>query len=261
MEIDIIYNDDCLHPVKGMSRLPEKVASLILCDLPYGTTQNKWDSILPLQELWKQYERIMKDNGVIVLTASQPFASAVVMSNISMFKYDMIWDKKRPTGQLNVKKQPLRQHEHILVFYRTQPTYNPIMHSNRLKRDFIGKSEKSKKQSDNYGQQYDYMSNIEADALSWPRSIIEQTTVIGNSKEKLPHPTQKPVALFEHIIKTYTDIGDIVIDNCVGSGTTAEACINTGRRFVCWENDEKYYLMAKKRIENVKLQKDFTLGI
>ncbi len=244
--INKIIQGDCLEIMKS---IPDKSVDMILCDLPYGTTQNKWDEIIPLDFLWVQYKRIIKENGVIVLTASQPFASKLVMSNLSMFKYDLIWDKKRPTGQLNVKKQPLRQHEHILIFYKKQPTYNPVMHTNRLKRDFVGKSEKSKKQSDNYGQQYDYVSDIKTDALSYPRSLIEQTTVIGNSKEKLPHPTQKPVALFEWLIKTYSNDGDIVLDNCLGSGTTAVAAKNTGRNFIGIEISQEYVDLSNKRLK------------
>lgn len=245
------YLGDCLEL---MPQMENEMFDMILCDLPYGTTACKWDTIIPFEPLWKEYERLIKPNGVIVLTASQPFASLLICSKINLFKYDIIWNKKRPTGQLNVKRQPLRQHEHILIFYKSQPTYNAIMHENRLKRDFVGKSEKSKKQSDNYGEQYDYNSNIEADALSYPRSIIEQTTVIGNSVAKLPHPTQKPVALFEWLIKTYTNEGELILDNCAGSGTTAEACYNTGRNYIQIEKEQKYFdlILGREKSFNKK---------
>lgn len=251
-----VIQGDCLELMK---EIPGASIDMILCDLPYGTTQNKWDSIIPFDLLWREYERIIKPNGAILLTASEPFGSLLVVSNTNLFKYDLVWDKKRPTGQLNCKKQPLRQHERVLVFYKKQPTYNPIMHENRLKRNFVGTAKKSIKNSENYGTQYDYNSDIRNNSLSWPRSIIEQTTVIGNSSEKLPHPTQKPVALFEYLIKTYTNEGDLVLDNCAGSGTTAIACINTNRNYICMEKEEKYFKIINQRIKNHN--KEYTLAL
>ena len=159
----------------------------------------------------------------------------------------MVWNKKRPTGQLNAKKQPLRQHEMICVFYKKQCTYNPIFHKNRLKREFIGKVEKSRKASDDYGKQYDYESKISTDSLSYPRSIIEQTTVIGNSQEKVAHPTQKPIALLEYLINTYSNENDIILDNTMGSGSTGVACVNTNRKFIGIERDANYYKIACER--------------
>jgi len=248
-----LIQGDCLQE---MQNIPDKSIDAIICDLPYGTTQNKWDSIISLKELWRQYERVIKDNGAIVLTATNPFSANLIMSNNKLYKYDLVWNKKRPTGQLNSKRQPLRQHELILIFYKKQPTYNPIMHENRLKRNFVGNVEKSKKKSDNWGEQYDYNSNIQNDSKSYPRSIIEQTTVIGNSEEKVAHPTQKPVALFEWLVKTYTNEGDIVLDNTMGSGTTAIACMNTDRNFIGIELDEHYFAIAKKRVEEKRKEKD-----
>lgn len=242
---NVIIEGDCLLE---MPFIPDKSIDMILADLPYGTTQNKWDSIIGLPGLWREYERIIKLNGMIALTATNPFAANLIMSNTKLYKYDLIWNKKRPTGQLNAKKQPLRQHELILFFYKKQPIYNAIMHENRLKRNFIGNVEKSKKQSDNWGEQYDYESNIQNDSKSYPRSIIEQTTVIGNSKEKLPHPTQKPVALMEYLIKTYTNEGDLVLDNTAGSGTTGVACINTNRDYILIEKDPEYFKLLENRI-------------
>ena len=246
IERNSLINGDCLEVMKGIE---DKSIDMILCDLPYGTTACKWDIIIPFDKLWEQYNRVIKDNGAIVLFASEPFASYLRLSNIKEFKYDLVWNKKRPTGQLNAKKQPLRQHEMICVFYKKQCTYNPIFHKNRLKRSYIGKVEKSRKASDDYGQQYDYESNISADSLSYPRSVIEQTTVIGNSKEKVAHPTQKPVALLEYLIKTYSNEGDLVLDNCMGSGSTCVACINTNRNFIGIEMDENYFNIACDRIE------------
>lgn len=245
LEPNNIYLGDCLEL---MPYLPDNSIDLIYADLPFGSTQNKWDIIIPFESLWAQYKRIIKPNGAVVLHAAEPFASMLRLSNLDWFKYDWIWDKRHPTGQLNAKKQPLRQHELVCVFYDKQCTYNPRFHVNRLKRSFVGKVEKENKQSDNYGQQYNYDSNITDESLSYPRSIISQTTVIGNSKEKLPHATQKPVALAEYFITTYSNEGDVVLDNCVGSGTTVEACINTNRQYIAMEKKLFNYDMATKRV-------------
>ncbi len=247
-----LRNGDCLELMKDIA---DKSVDMILCDLPYGTTSCKWDTIIPFEPLWGGYLRVIKDNGAIVLFASEPFASYLRLSNIKEFKYDLVWNKKRPTGQLNAKKQPLRQHEMICVFYKKQCTYNPIFHKNRLKRSYIGKVEKSRKASDDYGQQYDYESNISADSLSYPRSIIEQTTVIGNSKEKVAHPTQKPIALLEYLINTYSNENDIILDNTMGSGSTGVAAINTNRCFIGIERDEVYFRLAQNRIDDALNQK------
>ena len=247
MEINKIYNEDCII---GMSTLPDNSVDCIICDLPYEITQCKWDKIIPLDQMWEQINRIAKVNAAIVLFGAEPFSSKLRLSNIKNFKYDLIWNKKRPTGQLNAKIRPLSQHEVISVFYKKKCTYNPIMHQNRLKREFIGKSYKSKKQSDNYGNQYDYESNIANDSMSYPRSIIEQTAVIGNSVEKVNHPTQKPVALIEYLIRTFSNENDIVLDFCIGSGTTAVAAINTSRNYIGFETDKTYYQIACDRIRD-----------
>lgn len=248
IDLNRIYNEDCLE---GMKRIPDKSIDCIICDLPYGTTSCKWDKIIPFEKLWEQYNRIIKDNGAICLFAIEPFASYLRLSNINYYKYDWIWDKKHPTGQLNAKKQPLRQHELVCIFYRKQCTYNPIMHTNRLSRSFVGKIRKSNKMSDNYGQQYDYISNIHNNSKSYPRSIITQTAVIGNSSEKVAHPTQKPVALIEYLIKTYSNEGETILDNCMGSGTTAIACINTKRNYIGFEIDKEYHELSVKRINDL----------
>lgn len=245
MKLNIIHKGDFLDLYKTM---PPKSVDLILADLPYGTTSNKWDVVIPIDKMWECFRFLLKENGVIALTACQPFTSLLVSSNLIDFKYDLIWNKRRPTGQLNCKKQPLRQHEHILIFYKKQPTFNPIFHENRLKRAFLGKIDKTNKQSDNYNSQYNYESNIKEDDKSYPRSIIEQTAVIGNSSEKLKHPTQKPVALFEWLIETYTNVGDLVFDPCIGSGTTAVAALQTGRNFVGVEKNDTYFKMANDRL-------------
>ena len=233
---------DCLELMKD---IPNGSIDMILCDLPYGTTQNKWDSVLPLDLLWLEYQRAIKQSGVIVLTASQPFTSQLVMSNLKLFKYSLVWNKKIVTGFLNSKRQPLRQHEDILVFYSKQPTYNPQMHQNKLKRNFEGAE--IKPSTENYGKQKNYISTVKDD-ISYPRSIIEQTGVVNNSSQKVAHPTQKPIALFEYLIKTYTNENDLILDNTAGSGTTAIACLNTNRQFIVIEKEQKYYDIILKRV-------------
>lgn len=243
LKLNKIYLGDC---IELMNNIPSKSINLIYSDLPFGSTQNRWDVVIPFESLWYHYKRIIKDNGAIVLHATEPFASLLRCSNLDWYKYDWVWDKKRPTGQLNAKIQPLRQHELVCVFYKKQCVFNPIFHENRLKRRFTGIVDK--KHSDNYGSQYSYESDIREESMSYPRSIIQQTAVIGNSREKLAHSTQKPLELSKYFIRTYSNPGDIVLDNCVGSGTTAEACIITERNFICIEKTPSIYQIAVKRV-------------
>lgn len=233
--------EDCLT---GMYRIPDSSIDAIICDLPYGTTQCKWDTILPFDILWSQYKRIIKPDGAIVLFGSEPFSSHLRLSNIQWYKYDWVWDKIKGTGFLNAKKQPMRNHEIISVFYKRQCTYNPqktFGHS--MKKSFRSKS----LQTEVYGvmnKDYYYESTER-----YPRSI--QTFSTDTQSSSL-HPTQKPVALLEYLIKTYTSEGDTVLDNCMGSGTTAVASINTNRYFIGFEIDKKYYDIASKRITEEK---------
>jgi site-specific DNA-methyltransferase (adenine-specific) len=213
--------------------------------LPYGTTACKWDTIIPFEPLWGQYQRIIKDNGVIVLTASQPFTSALVMSNISWFKYSWVWIKNKKTGFLNAKKQPLRQVEDVTVFYRKQPTYNPQKtHGHKPVNSFTkhtsdGQTVGKTKIGISGGGQTD----------RFPSNVLYVPVVNNdNSNGDKFHPTQKPVALFEYLIKTYTNEGDTVLDNCMGSGTTGIACKNLNRNFVGIELDPEYFKIAEKRI-------------
>ena len=239
LEINKIYNMDCLE---GMKLIDDKSIDMILCDLPYGVTaRNKWDEIIPFEPLWVQYERIIKDRGMMCFTATQPFATKLINSNQKLFKYDLVWDKKLPTGFLNAKRQPLRRHELILCFYKKMPVYNPIMRKGKKR----SKGGKIYSLSDNYGL-INQPKEKEIYDEYYPTSIIE----IGNAnqKEKV-HPTQKPVELFEWLIKTYTNEGETVLDNCMGSGTTAIACINTNRNYIGFELDKKYFDIANKRIE------------
>jgi len=239
LEINQIHQGDCLELMKD---IPDKSVDMILCDLPYGTTACKWDSIIDLVKLWEQYERIIKDNGVIVLTSMQPFTSNLINTNLKMFKYIWIWDKKLSTGFLNAKKQPLRRHEDIVVFYKRQCVYNPQM-SNGVPYDKGTPFNKSP----NYGKQKPVRA-LNKSGDRYPTSILE----ISNANRRIKtHPTQKPVALFEYLIKTYTNKGMLVLDNTCGSGTTAVACLNTGRNFICIEKEEKYVKVAQQRIKEV----------
>jgi len=238
-----LFNGDCLEKLKDIE--PGSV-DMVLADLPYGTTACKWDNIIPFEPLWAELHRVCKPNAAMAMFGSEPFSSQMRASNLKYFKYDWIWDKKKVSGWLNAKKRPLVQHEIISVFYREQPTYLPQMHSNKLKRDFRGVL-KPFDITDTVGKQRRYVSEVGPDK-SYPRSIIEQTAVVGNSKEKVAHGTQKPVALLEYLIKTYTNEGDTVLDPTMGSGSTGVACKNTGRKFIGIEKEQKYFDIAKERI-------------
>jgi len=243
METNKIYQGDCLEVMK---QIDDKSADLILCDLPYGVTaRNEWDNIIPFDKLWEQYKRIIKDNGAIVLTATQPFASMLITSNIEMFKYEWIWEKSKSNGFLNAKKQPLRNHEQVLVFYKSQPIYNPQFHKGKPY-----DHKEPNKISTNYGN-FKLTRRI-SNGDYYPKTIIH----FANAKSGTTHPTQKPVALFEYLIKTYTNEGDLVVDNCIGSGTTAIACINTKRNFIGIELSPEYCKIANERLSKLNYGND-----
>lgn len=237
-----ILNGDCLEL---MDYISDGSIDMILCDLPYGTTQNKWDSIIPFDKLWNQYERIIKPNGAIVLTAAQPFTSALVMSNPKLFKYDWVWRKPKGTGHLNAKKMPMRDKEDILVFYKKQCLYNPQFSKGTPYKRLNGSRNSLNKGC--YGKINGSHNTINVDGKRYPKQVLEFDSDSQNGTSSL-HPTQKPVALFEYLIKTYTNAGDLVLDNCAGSGTTAIACINTNRDYIVIEQDEKYFELMKARI-------------
>ena len=232
-----LMHGDCLELMK---EIPDGSVDLILCDLPYGTTQNKLDSIIPLDKLWAEYNRVC--SGAIVLTAAQPFTSLLVVSNLKDFKYQWVWNKSKVTGVLNAKKQPLRNHEDVCVFYQKQPTYNPQGLQNCNVQSSTGVSRG--KSSSNYVviNQTDTGKYLQ-EKTGYPRSVLAIA-----SEGKTVHPTQKPVKLMEYLIKTYTNKSETVLDNCMGSGTTGVACMNTGRRFIGIEKDENYFNIAKDRI-------------
>ena len=237
-----IYNEDC---IAGMSRYPDKSIDMILCDLPYGITNCRWDILLPFDELWKQYLRIIKDNGAIVLTACQPFTTRLISSQPKLFRYCWYWKKNMATGFANAKKQPLRCVEEVCVFYKRLPTYNPqgvIVLDKPVKRRGKGSPE--------HGDSCYKMSTLGKDTeqytIHYPKQLLEVKC------ERGLHPTQKPVALFEYLIRTYTAPGELVLDTCMGSGTTAIACLRAGRRYTGFEWDPQHYKTALDRIEKYK---------
>ena len=223
-----------------MKNIPDKSIDMILCDLPYGTTHNKWDNVIPMEPLWKQYNRIIKDHGAIVLFSQMPFGASLIMSNPKMFRYEWIWEKNQAVGFLNAKKMPLRKHENILVFYKHLPTYNP---QGLIKLDEpIYEEGSANRNGKNYGV---------ADKSFIRTHTNYPTDIITFSKDSGYHPTQKPVDLLEYLIKTYTNEGDTVLDNCMGSGSTGVACVNTNRDFIGMELNEEYFKIACGRIEGV----------
>ena len=234
IELNRIYNEDCLE---GMKRIPDGSVDCIICDLPYGTTACKWDTIIPFEPLWEQYKRVVKTDGAIVLFGSEPFTSLLICSNMKDFKYNWYW-QKRPVNFLNAKHQPLRNTETISVF--NAKSYNP---QGLVFQPKINKRSCSTETNRAHG-----LSN-KSEYTNYPTQIL---SVIGESGL---HPTQKPVALIEYLIKTYTNEGEIILDNCMGSGTTAVAAIRTKRNFIGFELQKEYFDIANKRIKEEQQQK------
>lgn len=235
-----LHLGDCLEVMKT---LESASVDMILCDLPYGTTQNKWDSVIPFVDLWREYWRVCKPNAAVVLTAAQPFTSVLVMSQLERFRYDWTWRKEKGTGHLNAKKMPMRDKEDILVFYKEQPVYNPQFGTGTPYKNKAGKDhDASTSMTGSYGA---YTNKREdSDGKRYPKQVLE-FSVVGRGGV---HPTQKPVALMEYLIKTYTNEGDLVLDNTMGSGTTGVAAVTNGRRFTGIELDPVYYDIACRRI-------------
>src|SRR5699024_6914141 len=273
MELNKIYNEDCLE---GMKRIPDKSVDTILCDLPYGTTACAWDSIIPVEPLWEQYERVIKDNGAIVLTASQPFTSALVMSKPKLFKHEWIWEKQKASNFMAAKYSPLKYHESVLVFGKGRVNYNPQKYKVLEIEELISKTKKELEQIMR-NREYDRFGKVDRRKVvndpttnkqhlgnkvvrtrnsdtgyRNPKSVLK----INKSINKNINPTQKPVALFEYLIKTYSNEGETVLDNCMGSGTTAIAAINTDRNFIGFELDETYYEKSLDRIKEHTTQTD-----
>lgn len=233
MTIVSLHNGDCLELMKD---IPDGSVDMILCDLPYGMTRNKWDSVVDLEALWVQYRRIVKQNGAIVLHCMQPFTTRLINSNPKDFRYCWVWDKSQISGFLNAKRRPLVRHEDIAVFYQKQPTYNPQMRKGKMRRKGT-----NGRASTNYNR-FELLGVVNDDY--YPTSILD----FALPRYKDGHPTQKPVPLLEYLIKTYTNPGDVVLDNCMGSGSTGVACVNTKRMFIGMELDKEYYDIAVRRI-------------
>lgn len=236
-----LMQGDCLELMK---LIPDGSVDMILCDLPYGTTQNKWDSVIPFQELWSAYWRVLKPTGIIALTASQPFSAALLMSQVDRFKHEWIWLKNRGSNFANTVREPMKEHESVLVFSRGKWTYNKQMQertgggASRVAYEFDFKTE-----TENYNS-FSGKKDARLPELRVPSSWQKFNCEVGI------HPTQKPVALMEYLVRTYTNEGDLVLDNCMGSGTTGVACKNTNRKFIGIELDEKYFDIAKNRIQS-----------
>ena len=236
-----LFQGDCLELMK---QIPDGSVDLVLCDLPYGTTACKWDTVIPFEPLWAQYRRVAKRNAAIVLTASQPFTTALIASNFKDFRYCWVWDKvNRYTGAMNANRMPMKRHEDIAVFYSAQPAYNKQWRDGRPY-----SVRRTGGHGAHVGDAYPEARIGVNDGKHNPCSILPIKA--DNKLEHGLHPTQKPVALMEYLIKTYTNPGDTVLDNCMGSGTTGVACMNTGRKFIGMEQDAKYFEIAQKRIHD-----------
>lgn len=252
-----LHHGDCLEVMK---QGPDKSIDMILCDLPYGTTGCKWDVIIPFDKLWEQYERLIKDNGAIVLFGGQPFTSTLIVSNLKLYRYNWIWNKRKAANFLFGNKQPLKITEDICVFYKKQPVYNPQKRLNPAgpQKGYVKKS---------MGRTiYDHGTlNLPEGMVSHPGKNREldkllPTTILEFSKPSTPiHPTQKPIELLEYLVKTYTNGDGVVLDNTMGSGSTGVACVNTGRSFVGIEKEEKYFKIAQERIDCAV--KGYTSGV
>lgn len=250
--INKIFNEDCLI---GMKRIPDGSVDMILCDLPYGVLKSKnnphtkWDTVIPFDLLWEQYERIIKPNGAIALTAVQPFATDLINSNRKLFKDELIWCKSRASGFLNARKRPNKSHENVLIFYKKQPTYTPQKY--KIEEQFIRRM-RNKTRSNNTSKAFNIRQNpaykYVDDGTRFPDSLLEFKSVY----RKGMHPTEKPIELFAWLIRSYSRSDDVILDNCMGSGTTALACIAEGRNYIGFEQNEEYFCMALERIERLK---------
>ena len=245
IEIDKIYNEDCLI---GMQKIDDKSIDCIICDLPYGTTKCSWDIIIPFDKLWEQYNRIIKDNGAIILFGQEPFSSLLRVSNLKDYRYDIYWQKERLTNIMQVKRRVGKDIETISIFYKNQCTYNPQMvkydgpkRGNKVKNGKLGKLV----DDNNDKKVFEYNDT----GFRYPTQVWKFKRDILTSNI---HPTQKPIALYEELIKTYSNPDDLLLDNCSGSGTIAIAALNTGRHFIGFETNENYYNESLKRIDNFR---------
>lgn len=246
--VQILIYGDCLAE---MAKLPDKSIDMVLCDLPYGTTaRNKWDNVIPLDLLWEQYERIVKDDGVIALWSQMPFTAILAASNMKLFRYEWIIEKTNATGFLNANRMPMKAHENVLIFYKKLPVYHPQMTHGHERKISTAAHKRNSKKSMDYGEHglttYDSTDR-------YPRDVL---TFSWDKQKSRLHPTQKPVAACEYFIATYTDKGDTVLDNCMGSGTTGVACRNLGRNFIGIELEKEYFDIAEKRLQSLIRNED-----
>lgn len=250
-----LYCGDCLEVMKT---IPDNHIDMVFCDLPYGTTRNSWDEIISFENLWEQYNRIVKDNGAVVLTSQQPFTSKLIISNIKNFRYEWIWEKNKATGHLNANKMPMKAHENICIFYKKFPTYNPQKttghkpHNAVKPKSNIPEPEVKR----NYGHVSNTFGNDGTTTDRFPRTV-QKFPVVNNDDPLKWHPTQKPIELIGYFIKTYSNEGDIVLDNCMGSGSTGVVCKNTNRNFIGIELDEEYFNLASNWMEQTTLGEFF----
>lgn len=250
---------DCLEL---MPSITDKSIDMILCDLPYGTTQIEWDKPIPFEPLWFEYTRVIKDNGAIILFSSQPFTTDLINSNRKIFRYEIIWEKNQPTGFLNAKRMPLRKHENLLVFYKKLPVYNPQF--TKVYLNDIGR----KRLNGTGSQQYKpYMNDdwsYTENGLRYPTDVINFSNwngaLFGNTSKATRHPTQKPVDLCEYLIRTYSNSGETILDNCMGYGSTGVACVNTDRDFIGIEINQEYFSLAEQRIKDAQIVIRMDLG-
>ena len=240
MEKNIIYNGDC---IEGMKILPDNSVDMVLTDPPYGTTCNKWDTVVDMDAFWKEIKRVAKKNSAILIFTQMPFTATVVMSNPKMFRYEWICEKANPTGFLNARRMPMKCHENVLVFYGKLPVYHPIMEHGKPYR-----SKPKDKNSSNYNAVKRFCSE-NTTGMRFPRDVLKVSW--RSAFGKTLHPTQKPVSLCEYFIKTYSNKGDIILDPFIGSGTTAVAAVNTERKYIGFEKDDKYFEVAKNRLEKL----------
>jgi len=240
-----LIHGDCLQE---MQNIPDNSIDAIICDLPYGVTKNKWDSLIDLDLLWKQYERVIVENGAIVLFGQDKFSARLMFSNEKLHRYNLIWQKTTPTGHLNAKRMPLRSHEDILVFYKKLPTYNPQKTTVHKRKVSTAKHKRNSKKTTNYNEHGLTTYNS---TERYPKSVLTFTT---DKQKSALHPTQKPLELIKYLVRTYTNENDWVLDNTMGSGTTGVACLKTKRNFIGIELDKKYFNIAQNRIQNIQNQ-------
>jgi len=240
MEKNIIYHGDC---IEGMKTLPDNSVDMVLTDPPYGTTQNKWDTVVDMDAFWEEIKRVTKKNSAILIFTQMPFTAKVVMSNPKMFRYEWICEKANPTGFLNARRMPMKCHENVLVFYNKLPVYHPIMEHGKPYRSGL-----EDKNSSNYNA-VKRLRNGNTTGTRFPRDVLKVSW--RSAFGKTLHPTQKPVSLCEYFIKTYSNKGDIILDPFIGSGTTAVAAVNTGRKYIGFEKDDKYFDIAQNRLDKL----------